>query len=145
MKVEDIERGFAGALASLHKHSDVYSLHCANQLYAQQDYRLLDEFLTVVKDIYKCEVLSVDFQGNVEGVRREINDWVAEATKQKMCDLIGLGVLNAATGLVLVNAVYFKGSLKGFAIDVVRCTFYTSRQVEIQVIILAKHYLVLCP
>jgi serine protease inhibitor len=38
-----------------------------------------------------------------------INTWVEKKTNDKIKDLIKSGVLNHATRLVLVNAVYFKG------------------------------------
>ncbi len=84
-------------------------LHSANRLYAQKDYELLQEFLAVVRDSYKSDLLSVDFKGNAEGVRGEINDWVAQMTSQKIPNLIGPGMLDSLTRLVLVNAIYFKG------------------------------------
>ncbi|XP_018021798.1 serpin B3-like, partial [Hyalella azteca] len=51
----------------------------------------------------------VDFGGQTEAVRQEINQAVEEATKNKIKNLIPEGILDASTCLVLVNAVYFKG------------------------------------
>ncbi len=135
MKDEQIHKGFAEILASLNRPTDAYKLHSANRLYAQQDYQLLTEFLAVVKENYKSEVLSVDFKGNAEGVRVEINDSVAKMTNEKIRDLIGSGVLDAATRLVLVNAVYFKGNWrKKFDVrNTVKKTFHSSPNTEVQV------------
>jgi serpin B len=58
---------------------------------------------------YDAKLEQVDFQTQAESARKEINDWVSDKTKGKIADLIGPGVLNAATRLALVNAIYFKG------------------------------------
>ena len=41
--------------------------------------------------------------------RREINRWVAQKTKDKIQDILSPGSVNSDTGLVLANAIYFKG------------------------------------
>ncbi len=51
----------------------------------------------------------IDFRTHADTARTEINDWVDHKTKGKITDLIQPGVLNPATQLVLVNAIYFKG------------------------------------
>ena len=50
----------------------------------------------------------MDFAGEAEKVRQEINTWVESQTGNKIKDLLPGGVLNALTTLVLVNAIYFK-------------------------------------
>ena len=52
----------------------------------------------------------VDFERDAEAARTAINQWVEKKTKQKIRNLIPPGSLPALTRLVLVNAVYFKGS-----------------------------------
>ena len=47
--------------------------------------------------------------GPREQARQAINDWVKTATASKIPQLIGPGLLDAATRLVLANAIYFKG------------------------------------
>ena len=42
-----------------------------------------------------------------EEARQEINSWVSEATKGLITDVVP--PLDAETGLMLVNAIYFKG------------------------------------
>ena len=50
----------------------------------------------------------MDFQGNTEGVRKEINQWVEKHTNNKIKDLLAAGSIGAGTLMVLVNAIYFK-------------------------------------
>jgi serpin B len=44
-----------------------------------------------------------------EEARQEISSWVLEATKGLITDLLPHGSVDADTGLMLVNAIYFKG------------------------------------
>ncbi len=112
LKDQQIQEGFAKVIGLLNKTSRGCKLQSANRLYAQKDYELLQEFLAVVRDSYKSDLQSVDFKGNAEGVRGEINDWVAQMTSQKILNLIGPGVFDSLTRLVLVNAIYFKATWK---------------------------------
>ena len=83
-------------------------LSVANALWPQQDYSFRDEFLELTKKQYGSEIRPVDF-ANTEAVRQAINTWVEDQTNDKIRNLIGEGVLNSLTRLVLVDAIYFKG------------------------------------
>lgn len=84
-------------------------LAVANGLWAQQGHHFLPDFTALVKQRYEAKLEQVDFASHAEPVRKEINDWVGQKTKGKIPDLIAPGTLNAATRLVLANAIYFKG------------------------------------
>jgi serpin B len=84
-------------------------LSFANALWAQKDYRFLEQFLNLVKHYYRAELSYADFKTAHESARGQINDWVERQTNDKIKDLIKPGVLNALTRLVLANAIYFKG------------------------------------
>jgi len=64
----------------------------------------------LVKEYYGVQITSLDYAADTEAARRIINEWVEEKTKDKIRDMIGPGVLDALTRLVLVNAIYFKGN-----------------------------------
>ena len=85
-------------------------LSIANSLWAQQNYSFLDAFLDLTKSHYGAGVRFVDFAGNTEAARLEINTWGEEQTKEKIKDLIKQGMLEPSTALVLCNAIYFKGN-----------------------------------
>jgi serpin B len=85
-------------------------LHIANALWEERGHGILDEFRRIVKTAYGGRVEEVSFTDDAEGVRRTINEWVAEQTQGKIRDLIGPGVLSSLTRLVLTNAIYFKGA-----------------------------------
>jgi serpin B len=84
-------------------------LNIANGLWAQKEYPFLDAFLKTATQTYDAKLNQADFRTRAEAARKEINDWVSDRTKAKITDLIAPGSLDAATRLMLVNAIYFKG------------------------------------
>jgi len=85
-----------------------YEFQIANRLWGQKGYPFLDSFLETIEKFYGAELALLDFKNAAERARRTINAWVEKETAGKIKDLIGPGVLNALTRLVLTNAVYFK-------------------------------------
>ncbi len=81
----------------------------ANALWAQKDYHFEQDFLDKLSANYAAGLKLVDFS-QAEEARQLINTWVAAQTNDKIKDLIGEGLLNEMTRLVLTNAVYFKGA-----------------------------------
>jgi len=84
-------------------------LDVANSLWCQQGFPILDSFLKLTHNDFDAEARLVDFVGNAEPVRLEINAWIAKKTQDKIRDLLQPGRLSADTRLVLCNAIYFKG------------------------------------
>ncbi len=84
-------------------------LNAANALWAQTGHPFLPTFLKTAKDEYQANINQADFKTGAEGARRQINGWVTEQTKDKIQDILPPGSLDAATRLVLANAIYFKG------------------------------------
>jgi serpin B len=83
-------------------------LSAANTLWPRTGYTFLKEFLNLAKKFYGVQITPVDYDDE-EAARNTINKWVEEKTEGKIKDLIASGVLDSATRLVLVNAIYFKG------------------------------------
>jgi serpin B len=86
-----------------------YELSVANALWGQAGLSFLEEFLELTEKSYGAGLKKVDFVTQTEQARRIINAWVEEKTKEKIKNLIKLGVLDPLTRLVLTNAIYFKG------------------------------------
>jgi serine protease inhibitor len=84
-------------------------LSVANALWAQKGEQFLPGFMDIVTRQYEADVKQADFATEAGPAAREINDWVAGKTRGKIQDIIGPGMLDQRTVLVLVNAVYFKG------------------------------------
>jgi len=87
-----------------------YELNTANALWAQHDYRFMQEYIDIIAEFYMGRVTNLDFKTDTEESRKTINDWVAEKTLQKIKDLIPQGALSIMTRLVLTNAIYFKAT-----------------------------------
>jgi len=86
-----------------------YQLRVANRLWGQQGFPFLAGYLTLTRQQYGAELGIVDFSGQTEAARQEINAWIETQTAEKIKDLIPRGQLDANTKLVLTNAIYFKG------------------------------------
>jgi serpin B len=95
-------------LNAIQQKKDI-QLNVANGLWAQKGHPFLAPFLKIATKSYDAKLNQVDFRTGAEPARKDINDWVSDRTQGKITGLIGPGVLNGMTRLVLVNAIYFKG------------------------------------
>jgi serpin B len=86
-----------------------YQLFVANSLWCQHGYPFRDDFLKIVRDQYGAGLNQVDFMGDAESARQQINDWVAKQTQDRIKNLIPSGGIHTSTRLVLADAIYFKG------------------------------------
>ena len=107
---DDLRRTeYAGMIDEINKEGKEHQLQTANALWAEKDYKFLDEYFNIVEENYGGKVTNLDFKKNAENARITINNWVEEKTNDKIKDLIPQGMVNSLTRLVLTNAVYFKG------------------------------------
>lgn len=87
-----------------------YKLSVANAIWAHKPYPFATTYLDLIKTTFASEIRLVDFAADYLKTRLEINAWVESQTQNLIKDLIPEGILNTLTRLVLVNAVYFKGT-----------------------------------
>ena len=99
----------AELLSGLNSEHPGYQLRVANALWAEKDFRFLDDFLKLTASDYGAGFNRVDFKGAPDAVRATINQWVERKTEDKIKDLLPRGSLTPSTRLVLTNAIYFKG------------------------------------
>ncbi len=109
---ERLHQAFGHLLETLNAQGEKggYQLSVANALWGQKGAGFLREFLDLTQEHYGAGLREVDFARATEAARRTINTWVEKETKDKIKDLIQPGVLSALTELVLINAIYFKGT-----------------------------------
>lgn len=88
----------------------VFDLVVANRLWGQAGFEWRPEYITLTEQAYLAGLAEVDFEGNTEGARNTINNWVEETTRDRIRNLIPSGALSAMTRLVLTNAIYFKAN-----------------------------------
>ena len=109
-----VAAGFAGLAGRLDAAgNDQVVLVTANSLWAQPQIPLDAEYLKILQTQFRAEAASADFSHAAEAARVKINAWVANKTRGKITELIGAGMLNDRTRMVLGNAVYFKGRWAG--------------------------------
>jgi len=109
---EDFARAFSEIIKDLNARGGkgTYELRVANALWGQQDFEFLPSFTKLVENQYGGHLERVNFVQAAEKARRTINTWVERQTNGKIKDLIGPGLLDSMTRLVLTNAIYFKGT-----------------------------------
>lgn len=86
-----------------------YELSISNAIWEQKDYKVLKDFKNILKNFYHSDIVTVNFRTESEAVRKRINQYVEEQTKQKIKELLKPGDINPLTRLVITNAIYFKG------------------------------------
>ncbi len=85
-------------------------LNIANALWTQVGFPFLPDFLQTATNQYQANLNQADFTTEAAAVAQAINDWVAQETQNKIQDLVPPGAIDAATRMVLANAIYFKGA-----------------------------------
>jgi serpin B len=107
---DELHAAFAEILERLNQAAGgQYEMAVANALWCQEGAPLALEYLDRIERQYGGRANLADFRYAADAAREAINRWVEEKTRQKIRDLIPAGGLHADTGLVLVNALYFKG------------------------------------
>jgi serpin B len=83
-------------------------LALAQQVWGQQGLVWQSAFLDVLATSYGTGVRSLDIAADPIAATCEVNDWVADATRQRIRDLLAPGVVQPDTRLILANALYVK-------------------------------------
>ena len=108
---DTMQVAFADIIRHLNTAGDgEYEMAMANSLWGQDGAPLKPEFLDLIARRYDGAMTLVDVRGRLEAARVTMNQWVEEKTKQRIRELIPSGSLDPDTRLVLLNAVYFKGT-----------------------------------
>lgn len=84
-------------------------LKVANKIYLMKNFSVKSTFNEIATKSFHSEAESVNFADSA-GTAKNINDWVEGKTNNKIKNLISPDSLDAMTRLVLVNAIYFKGT-----------------------------------
>lgn len=95
---------------------DAFELAVANALWGREGYPFSEDYLALVDRYYGGGLRRADFAGDPDGERDRINAWVADATADRIDDLLPAGSIDASTVLVLTNAIYFLAGWR-FAFD----------------------------
>jgi len=96
-------------LGSKENQAKAYQLNIANAVWVQDGYKLLGDFVKEMGAYYTGGLDKVDFQ-KPQDAAAKINAWVERQTKEKIKDLFASKMITKDTRMVLVNAIYFKGT-----------------------------------
>lgn len=107
MNPEDLAKAFRDVDRSIRKDASHAVLNIANSIWYAPNIQLKPEFLSLNKDFYHAKLNALDFTDpRASGM---INAWVDQETRGRIKKLFD-GPLSDATGAVLANAIYFKGT-----------------------------------
>lgn len=106
---DSVHASYGRALSTWAAAQNDVTLRVANRLFGQRGFPFEAPFVELTRTTYGAELSPVDFRGAADQSRRTINTWVAEQTQNRIEELLYPGTVHAATRLVLVNAMYFKG------------------------------------
>lgn len=87
---------------------DSVTVDLYNQLFGRADITWKPALLDVLAEHYGSKLHVLDFAGDPDGARVQINDWVLAVTRDKIVDLLPPGSIDANVTGVLVNALYLK-------------------------------------
>lgn len=107
---ETLRKGYLSLQAEINRKHEGYELSGANSIWPQKGYGFLNRYIDTVKKYYGGNAEEVDYAGNKEAAINMINEWAAINTKDKITSIVDDDSVNELTRMVLVNAVYFKGS-----------------------------------
>ncbi|KAM4906280.1 uncharacterized protein FYW23_001052 [Sylvia borin] len=107
---QEAHNGYQSLLSEINDPNTKYILRTANRLYGEKTLEFLASFLESSQKSYHAGLEQMDFVHAWEDCRKQINVWVEGRTEGKIQNLLAEGILNSLTRLVLVNAIYFKGS-----------------------------------
>ena len=97
---KELDQSIKGATAKV-------ALNVANSIWYAPNIELKPQFLSINQDFYGAKLSALDFTDpRSAGV---VNSWVSEATHGKINKIVE-PPLSSRTGLILVNAIYFKGN-----------------------------------
>lgn len=106
---EKIHEYFGSLIETISETNKSYTLDSANRIYVKEGFNILDSYKKLLDAHYKGQFEAVDFLKGTETAKK-INDFVEKTTHDKIKDLIDASSFNELTRVILVNAVYFKGS-----------------------------------
>ncbi|KAI6240012.1 SERPIN domain-containing protein [Aphelenchoides fujianensis] len=101
---------FRQTFAHLTAGNSSVALELVNRAYVDRDLHVKAAYQKILSANFGAAFQQVDFKEKPEEAVSEINAFVANATHQKIRDLLSPDDVDADTRMMLVNAVYFKGA-----------------------------------
>jgi serpin B len=89
---------------------DGVALRLGERIWTQRDMPLRPEFVALMRQTYAAPLEPVDFVSSRELAVKAVNDWAARETHDRIKQILSGEDVTATTRMILVNAVYFKGT-----------------------------------
>jgi serpin B len=99
----------AGKVTANLQRSKKITLSIQNRLFGEKSVRFEPPYVDLLKRSFGAQVESLDFAGAPGPSRERVNRWAAEATHDRIKEILGPDAITAETRLVVANAVYFYG------------------------------------
>lgn len=96
-------------LDDVNRHAPEVELLMANALWGAKDIVFKPEYLAIARRDFSARIESLDFKQDASGARKRINGWVAEATRQRIPEIVSPQTVDSSTRAVVTNAIYMKG------------------------------------
>ncbi|QOV24768.1 serpin family protein [Anabaenopsis elenkinii] len=105
ISLPEINSAYATFKELLENPDPQVQLTIANSLWANQQATLQPNFIQSIQDLYKAQVIKLDFQDTASV--NTINKWVEDSTQGKITKIVEQ--IPPEQVLFLINAIYFKG------------------------------------
>ncbi|KAM4688144.1 leukocyte elastase inhibitor-like isoform 1-T2 [Discoglossus pictus] len=108
--IEDVHGKFKALLDELKENKHGYTTTIINKLFGDKSYQFLPSFIEATNKMYGAAMEEVDFSHAPEAARKQINDWIAYKTKDKIKNLLPINSVSSNTALVVANTLYFQAN-----------------------------------
>ncbi len=105
ISLADLNAAYQSLIDGLPQADSRVMLGLANSMWYRQGFKVEDDFTNVLKQSFQAETNSLDFS-SPKALER-INGWASDKTNGKVKKV--LDVIDPATVVILMNALYFKG------------------------------------
>lgn len=99
---------FVSYFDALNKSQGETTISIVNQIYVQKGHAIKKVFQTIAVDHFKSGIETLNFT-DPQGSAQIINSFVSNKTNNKIQKMIESNAIDANTGLILINALHFKG------------------------------------
>ena len=104
-----LNSSFKILLSSMTDIDEMVQIYTGNSIWCRKDFNIEKDFTALIENYYNASVYNADFNSPDTAVK--INNWVSEATKSKISNIVSPQALKNAV-MYLINAIYFKGQWK---------------------------------
>ncbi|XP_020291561.1 leukocyte elastase inhibitor isoform X2 [Pseudomyrmex gracilis] len=108
---EIVHQMFGQLLATMNHRiegSNMPRVNSASGIFVQEGYPIRPEFGAISENVYKSEVVNLDFQKKGREAQNIINNWVKQRTMGKIESILDQAP-TPLTSVILLSALYFKG------------------------------------